>query len=104
MRAMEVSRCLDKKLTMFGFEVADILGIFLCLSVLNFLFGQSSLKFFFAWLPSIVLALILRYGKKGKPDKFLIHWFRYQIKPGILSAFSEPGEVVFPPRLKGERR
>lgn len=104
MRTVEVSKCLDKKLMMFGFEVVDILVIFFSLSVLNFLFGQSSLKIFFVWLPPIVLALILRYGKRGKPDKYLLHWLRYQIKPGILSAFPEPSIGVPPPRIKRSKK
>jgi hypothetical protein len=100
MRTISVSKCLDKKLIMFGFEVMDILAIFLCLSILNFIFGNSSLKFVFVWLPSCLLALVLRYGKRGKPDKYLVHWLRYQIKPGRLSAFSEPSVLVLPPRIK----
>lgn len=103
MRTVEVSRCLDKKLVMFGFEVPDILAIFLCLSILNFIFGQSSMKLFFVWIPTILLAIVLRYGKKGKPDKYLLHWIRYQIKPGVLSAFSEPSQIVEPPKLRKEK-
>lgn len=99
MRTIPVSKCLDKKLIMFGFEVMDILAIFLTLSILNFIFGSSSLKLLFVWLPSALLALVLRYGKRGKPDKYLIHWLRYQIKPGTLSAFHEPTIVNPPPRL-----
>lgn len=99
MRTVEVSRCLDKKLMMFGFEVVDILAIFLCLSILNFVFGASHWKLIFVWLPTTTLALVLRYGKRGKPENYLIHWLRFQIKPGILSAFPEPSEVVAPPHL-----
>lgn len=99
MRLSQVSKCLDKKLIMFGFEVVDILAIFLTLSILNFIFGQSSLKLLFVWLPTIVVALILRYGKRGKPDRYLIHWLKFQIKPGILSAFAEPTLVIAPPKL-----
>lgn len=100
MRTVDVSKCLDKKLTLFGFEVADILAIFLTLSVLNFLFGQTSLKVAFVWLPTIALALVLRYGKQGKPDKYLIHWLRFQIKPGTLSAFHPPSVSECLPKRK----
>lgn len=102
MRTADVSKCLDKKLVMFGFEVFDILAIFLTLSILNFIFGQSSMNWLFVWLPTLAIALVLRYGKRGKPDKYLIHWLRFQIKPGILSAFSDPSQVVSPPKLKGK--
>ncbi len=103
MRTIPVSKCLDKKLIMFGFEVMDILAVFLTLSILNFIFGSSSLKILFVWLPSATLAAVLRYGKRGKPDKYLVHWLRFQTKPGTLSAFSEPTIDLPPPRLKGVR-
>jgi hypothetical protein len=101
MRTASVSKCLDKKLVMFGFEVFDILTIFLTLSILNFIFGQSSLKLLFVWLPTILVGVVLRYGKRGKPDKYLVHWLRYQVKPGIYSAFPEPTIVLPPPQLHG---
>lgn len=90
LKSTPVSRCLDKKMILFGFEVPDLLAIFLTLSVLNFVFGQTSLKVFLVWLPTLVLAATLRFAKRGKPEGFLIHWLRYQIKPGVLSAFSDP--------------
>ncbi len=85
---------------MFGFEVMDILAIFLCLSILNFIFGGSSYKLFFAWIPTAILALILYYGKRGKPDKYLVHWIKYQLKSGGFSAFEEPTVVVSPPKIR----
>lgn len=100
MRQVEVSKCLDKKLIMFGFEVIDLLAIFLVLSVLNLVFGQTSLKIPLVWLPSLTLALVLKYGKRGKPDKYLVHWLRFQIKPGVLEAFPEPSRIEPPPRLR----
>lgn len=100
MRTSDVSKCLDKKLILLGFEVFDVLAIFIVLSVLNLLFGQSTLKLFIVWLPTLALALTLRYGKRGRPDKHLIHWLRFQITPGILSAFKEPTVVKQPPRYK----
>lgn len=102
MRVVDVSKCLDKKLMMMGFEVIDLLAIFLCLSILNFLFGQTSMKLLLVWAPSLALALVLKYGKRGKPEKYLIHWLRFQIKPGVLSAFPDPTEEA-PPRPRRTR-
>jgi hypothetical protein len=90
LKSTPVSRCLDKKMILLGFEVPDLLAIFLTLSVLNLVFGQTSLKIFLVWLPTLVLAGTLRFAKRGKPEGFLVHWVRYQIRPGVLSAFSEP--------------
>lgn len=95
-----VSKSLDKKLMIFGFEVPDLLALFLIISVLNFFFGATSLKIYLVWIPSIALALLMRLGKKGKPDNYLIHWLRYQMKPGVLSAFYESTNNTPPPKLK----
>jgi hypothetical protein len=99
LRTAPVSKCLEKKLTLAGFEVPDVLAIFLTLSVLNFVFGQTNLKVVFVWLPTLALAAVLRFGKKGKPDNYLLHWLRFQVKPGTYSAFAEPSKIVPPPRI-----
>ena len=82
-----VSTSLDKKLIILGFEVLDLLAICLVISVLNFIFGSTDLKLYFVWIPSAFLATIIRLGKRGKPDHYILHWIRFQIRPGIISAF-----------------
>jgi len=99
LKVTEVSRCLDKKMMIMGFEIPDLLIIFLTISILSFLFGSASMKWLFVWLPSLSLALTLKYVKRGKPDNYLIHWLRYQIKPGALKAFEEASICKRPPRL-----
>lgn len=99
LKTTQVSKCLEKKLKIAGFEIPDILLIFLTVSILNFLFGQTDMKLVLVWLPSLALAAVLKFGKKGKPDNYLVHWFRFQFRPGILSAFTEPGSLVPPPKL-----
>ncbi len=100
LRVVPVSQALEKKLLMLGFEVLDLLAISLTLAILNFLFGQTSLRLMLVWLPTILLAALLRFGKKGKPDNYLIHLMRYQITPGTYTAFHEPTNTDRPPRLK----
>jgi hypothetical protein len=99
MRTTPVSKCLDKRLLLFGFEVFDLLAVFLVLSILNFIFGSASMKLIFVWLPTLSLAALLRFGKKGKPDKFLVHWVRFQTRPGYYSAFKEPSVIEASPTL-----
>jgi len=82
-----------------GFEVPDLLAIFTVLSVLNFVFGGTHQKLLLVWLPSLILALTLRIGKRGKPDNYLVHFIRFQMSPKLLSAFPEPSYEVAPPRL-----
>lgn len=96
-----VSKCLDKKLRIAGFEIPDLLILFLSVSILNFVFGQTDMKLFLVWLPSLLLAALLYFGKKGKPDNYLVHWMRYQFRPGVLRAFPEPTATNIPPNTKG---
>ena len=103
MRTTAVSKCLDRKLILFGFEVLDLLAVFLVLSILNFLFGQAPMKWLLVWAPSVALAIVLRWGKRGKPEKYLIHWLRYQIKPGSYSAFREVPHLRAVPRLREKK-
>jgi hypothetical protein len=63
--------------------------VFIVLSLLNLIFGQSNFKLMLVWAPSLALAVLLRLGKRGKPENHLVHWLRYQIRPGIWSAFAE---------------
>lgn len=81
-----------------GFEIPDLLGIFLTLSILNLLFTGTILKIFFVWIPTALLATVLRLSKRGKPDNYLVHWLRFQITPGVLAAFEPPTKWKFPPR------
>ncbi len=103
LKVTEVSRCLDKKMTIMGFEIPDLLMLFLTISILNFLFGSSSIKWLLVWLPSVSLALLLRYSKRGKPDNYLVHWIRFQGKPHIIKAFADPTEWSNPPRFNDKR-
>ena len=99
LKTVPVSQCLDKRLLIFGYEIPDVLAIFITLSVLNFIFGQlQAPKFFLVWCPTMALAAILRIGKKDKPDNYLVHWIRFQVKPGVYSAFAEPTGWITPPR------
>ena len=82
-----MSRSLDKKLTFAGFEVLDLWGLLLVVSILNLVFGSTGLQLYFVWLPALVMALLLRYGKRGKPDKFLIHLIKFYLRPPIVSAY-----------------
>jgi hypothetical protein len=99
LKSTPVSRCLDKRLKLLGLEIPDVLLVFITLSVLNFLFGQTNMKLLLVWCPPLILGFVLYFGKRGKPENYLIHWIRYQVLPGHFSAFEEPSIVSPPPRL-----
>ena len=82
----KVPRALEKKTRLFGFELGDVLLVFLYLSLTNFLFGQTQLKFPVVWCGTIALACVLYFVKRGKPDNFLQHWGEYQFSEDLYSA------------------
>lgn len=89
LKTTAVSQCLDKKLKFLGYEIPDLLFILSFLSLLNFLFGSLPWKLFIVWVPTLVLALVLRIGKHGKPDNYLLHKIRFVVQPKVLRAFPE---------------
>ena len=99
LRAIPVHKCLDKRLLIFGFEIVDLFVLALLLSFLSTLFGSSEGKIFSVWCPTGIVAMVLRLTKRGKPDNFLLHWVRFQLRPSILFAFPDP-EVIPPRRRK----
>ena len=86
MRLTAVNKSLDKKLKILGFEVPDILLIFLFIGLMNFIIQDGSDKVFYVWIPGVVLAIVLRIFKRNKPDNFLVHWVRFHILPEGLRA------------------
>lgn len=98
LRAIPVHKCLDKRLLIFGFEIADLFVLALLLSLLSTLFGSSEGKIFSVWLPTGMVALVLRLTKRGKPENFLLHWIRFQLRPSVLFAFPDP--ELTPPRRR----
>lgn len=100
LRSEPTSQSLEKKLLILGFEVPDVLAIFLILSILNFLFGQTNHKLLFVWLPVLTIALVLRIGKRGKPDNYLVHLVKFQLRPKHLSAFQSPTKDDPPPKRR----
>ena len=73
----KVPRALEMKTKLFGFELPDLLLIFMTLSLTNFLFGATSYRYFLVWGTTLGLALFLFFIKRGKPDGYLQHWGEY---------------------------
>lgn len=81
----KVPRSLENKTKLFGFELADLLLIFLYLSISNLFFGSTVMKPFFVWLGTLLLAGTLYFVKKGKPENYLQHLGEYWRNPSIYS-------------------
>jgi hypothetical protein len=102
LKSTPVSRCLENRLMMFGFDAVDILAILLLLSSLNLVFGRLS-RLFLVILPSLAFALLLRIGKRGKPEGYLFHWMRFQFRPGTYTAFDDPTRSESCPRTESNK-
>jgi hypothetical protein len=82
----KVPRALEIKARLFGFELGDLLFIFLYLALSNLIFGQTRLKFPMVWIGTLALAGTLFFVKRGKPDNYLQHAGEHFWSPGVLSA------------------
>ena len=81
-----VPRSLEKKTRLLGFELPDLLFIFLYLALSNLIFGQTNLKPLIVWVGTITLAGTLYFVKRGKPDGFIQHYGEFLYSPSVLSA------------------
>lgn len=81
----KVPRALEKKVRLFGFELADLLLVFLYLAVSNLIFGHTRLKLLLVWGGTSALASVLYFVKRGKPDGHLQHYGEYMVSPSVLS-------------------
>lgn len=84
-----VSRCLDRRAQIFGYDLIDIFLIFILLSSLNFCFGQTHQKLLLIWIPSVLFALGLRLMKAGKPENYLLHLLKFHLQPKLLFVFAD---------------
>jgi len=91
----KVPRALDIKTKLFGFELGDLLLIFLYLALSNLLFGTTNLKFPLVWLGTLALALGLYFLKRGKPDQYLQHLGEFHLTHAIFTA-GAPDTEYFP--------
>lgn len=104
LKVTAVSQCLDKKLKFLGYEIPDLLLILSFLSLLNFVFGALPWKLFIVWGPTIVLALVIRIGKHGKPDNYILHKIRFIFKSKYLRAFPDSQEFKELPKFLRKAR
>jgi hypothetical protein len=82
----KVPRALETKTKLFGYELADLLIIFLYLAISNLIFGMTKLKIPIVWGGTLVISATLYFMKRNKPDNYLQHWGEFTRTPGILSA------------------
>ena len=86
LRQTPLPRQLEAPLKLFGFEIFDLLIIFLNLSVLNLLFGNTEVKYPIVWGVTIILGGVLYFSKRNKPENYLLHKIEYLRTPASFSA------------------
>ena len=91
-----VPKNIDRKTMLFGLELFDCFAVLTLFAVLNFIFNGSIIS----WIAPAILALVLYFGKRGKPEGYLLHYLQYLTAPKVFSA-SEP-DFEFRPYFTGE--
>lgn len=86
LKTSKVHRNLEAKWKIGPFEGVDLLFVLLLAAVMNLLFGETSISFLMVIGVPGIIAVALLIGKRGKPDKYLIHLLRYFVQPGHYPA------------------
>ncbi len=86
LKTSRVHRKLDAKFKIGGIEAADLLAVLFLAAVMNLLFGRMSIGPVFIFGLPAFLFFALYFGKRGKPDGFLLHAIKFFLSPGELWA------------------
>lgn len=82
----KVPRALETKTKLFGFELSDLLIVFLYLSITNLAFGMTRLKGPIVWGGTLALSGVLYFLKRNKPENYLQEFGEFYRKPSIFTA------------------
>lgn len=82
----KVARALEMKTKLFGFELPDLLLIFMNLALTNLVFGTTSIRYPLVWGTTLLLASFLYFSKRGKPDNYLQHYGEFLVQSSLKIA------------------
>jgi hypothetical protein len=82
----KVPRALEMKSKLFGFELPDLLVIFLNLALTNLIFGSTHYRYPLVWGTTSLIAGFLYFSKRGKPDNYLQHLGEFLTRPSYFQA------------------
>ncbi len=86
----EVQRNLDARFKIGGIEALDLLIALICSAIMNLFFGGTALEIpLVLGCPALILAGFY-FGKRGKPEKFMVHLIHFYLEAGFFSAGAEP--------------
>ncbi len=86
LKTSTVHRKLDAKFKIGGVDATDLLAVLILSAILNLFFGQLPIGPIFVFGLPTILFFVLYFGKRGKPDGYLLHAFKYYLSPGELRA------------------
>lgn len=86
LKTSTVHRNLDAKFKIGGIEAADLLAVLLSGAVMNLIFGRLSIGPIFIFGVPGILFFALYFGKRGKPEGYLMHALKFFISSGELRA------------------
>ena len=88
-----VQRNLDAKLKIGNIEAFDLLIALICGAMMNLFFSDTALEIpLVIGVPVLILATCY-FGKRGKPEKFLPHLFRFYLETGFFAAGEKPTQA-----------
>ncbi|OQW48796.1 MAG: hypothetical protein A4S09_13440 [Proteobacteria bacterium SG_bin7] len=86
LKTSTIHRKLNAKFKIGGVDAADLLSVLFCAAVMNLFFGRFSIgPILIFGLPG-VLFFVLYFGKRGKPDGYLLHAIKFYLTSGELRA------------------
>lgn len=86
LKVSTVHRKLDARFKIGGIDATDLLAVLFTAAVMNLIFGRLSFGPIFIFGIPAVLFFVLYFGKRGKPDGYLLHAIKYYLSPGELWA------------------
>ncbi len=98
----KVPRALEMKTKLFGFELPDLLLIFMNLAMTNLVFSTSSFRYPLVWGTTLGLALFLFFAKRGRPDNYLQHLIEHYVRPAYFAAGC--GDRIYRRYFKKEKK
>ena len=88
LKTSRVHRKLDTRLRILGLEIMDLLVVMGIAATNNLFLGRTSFAPIFVLLLPLVLAIILYFIKRNKPENYLLHLLKYLTSSGFYSAGS----------------
>lgn len=86
LKTSSIHRNLDAKFKIGGVEAADLLAVLIVGAVMNLFFGRLSIGPIFIFGVPGILFCALYFGKRGKPDGYLLHAIKFFVSSGALRA------------------